>query len=48
MISGLENDSWRRFALSFVVAAFALTALLYAFIVALDPFGLRVSGRQGF
>ncbi|KAB0265787.1 hypothetical protein [Microvirga brassicacearum] len=46
MTSGLENASWRRFTLSFAAAAFAATAVLYGFIVALDPFGLRVSASH--
>ena len=37
---------WRRFSLSLAITALALTALLYAFILALDPFGMRASATQ--
>jgi hypothetical protein len=38
-----DSRHWRRFALSFAVAAFALAAFLYAGILALDPYGLRTA-----
>ena len=41
MIAPADPALWRRFALSFAAAALGLTALLYGFILVLDPYGTR-------
>lgn len=41
MIERSDPSAWRRFSLSLVATAAALTGLLYAFILALDPYGVR-------
>ena len=41
MTAPADPALWRRFALSFAAAALGLTALLYGFILALDPYGTR-------
>src|SRR3954470_65919 len=43
MIDHADDRIWRRFAVSFAATALGLTAILYAFIVLMDPFGVRVS-----
>jgi hypothetical protein len=43
MIDHADDRIWRRFAVNFAATALGLTAILYAFIVLMDPFGVRVS-----
>jgi hypothetical protein len=43
MIGRSDRSAWRRFSLSLVASATALTGLLYAFILALDPYGVRAA-----
>ncbi|WID96884.1 hypothetical protein QO058_00905 [Bosea vestrisii] len=40
------EQGWRGWAGAFVLAALALTALLFGFIAALDPYGARVQAGQ--
>ena len=46
MTTSLHDASWRRFALCFAAAAFGLTAALYGFTLAFDPFGIRASPER--
>ena len=41
MTPGADPLAWRRFAFSLLAGAAGLAMLLYAFIVALDPYGVR-------
>jgi hypothetical protein len=47
MSTAPDTLPWRRFSLSFVAAAMGLMGLLCAFVVALDPYGVRAApGRE--
>jgi hypothetical protein len=43
MIGQSDRFAWRRFSLSLVASAAGLAGLLYAFIVGLDPYGVRAA-----
>jgi hypothetical protein len=46
MVSTGAQRSWRSWTQAFALAALTLTALLFGFIVALDPYGARVQAGQ--
>jgi hypothetical protein len=45
-VSGGAQQGWRGWTLTFAFAALTLTAMLLGFIVALDPYGVRVRAGQ--